>query len=371
MQNEAVGDLWIDHFSSKEKKVLFILGKGFDGRMNLCIDSLLNKCPEIDLHCMLINFNEGRTSNSHEYADLVQENVDELKGILSEKSFENKNIKLWNGKGKDKRRIGDREAANIFANFDSINKYTDIIVDISALPRGVYFSLIGKIMTLIDEYCKNNVINLFVCVAENASIDNLIQENSIDEDIDYLYGFGGQISLEADSDKPLIWFPILGENKRSHVRKAFDKITEAKDRLYEICPTFPFPSKNPRRSDTILIEYHELLFDELGIEPQNILYVHERNPFEVYNKLSEAVLNYQDSLKIINGCKIALSSFSSKLLSIGTLLTAFENKDSVGVLNVDSQGYKIVDKNLLKELKSESELFVTWLTGLPYDDKSK
>ena len=371
LHDETVKELWTDHFDKGDRKVLFILGKGFDGRMNLCIESLLDKCPGLDLASLLINFDEGKSSNSHEYADLVTENVKELEELLKDKELKHKSIQLWNSSGKKRRRIGDREAANIFNDYDSIKDYTDIIVDISALPRGIYFSMIGKLLSLIDTYCINFSINLFVCVAENASIDNLIQENSIDEDIDYLYGFGGEISLEANSDKPLIWFPILGETKAMHMRKAFSKITEAKDRLYEICPTLPFPSKDPRRSDTIFNEYYELLFDELNIEPQNIMYVHERNPFEVYNKLSEAVGNYQDSLEIINGCKVALSTFSSKLLSIGTLLTAFENQDSVGVLNVDSQGYKIVDKNSLKNLKSESEIFVTWLTGIPYNDTSK
>lgn len=371
LNDNYVKQLWEEHFTIDNKKVLFVLGKGFDGRMNMGIKSLLNKCPAIDLDCVLINFDEGKSSNSEEYSELVQANVDELKEILSKKKIENKNIKLWNTSERKKRRIGDREASKIFADFDSIKDYSDIIVDISALPRGVYFSLVGKLLTLIDTFCTDFSINLFVIVAENASIDNLIQENSIDEDLNYLFGFGGGIDMEADSQKPLIWFPILGENKHSHIKKAFSKITEVKNRLYEICPTLPFPSKNPRRSDKILIEYHELLFDELGIEPQNIMYVHERNPFEVYNKLTDAVQNYQESLKILKGCKVAVSSFSSKLLSIGTLLAAYENKEDVGVLSADSQGYKIVDKNSLKELTSESELFVTWLTGLPYNDKSK
>lgn len=371
LHNDTVTQLWKDHFSSNKEKVLFILGKGFDIRMNMGIDNLLTSCPNIDLDCLLVSFDEGKSSNSHEYSELVDKNTSELRTLLSGKTILEKNIKLWNTKGRKRRRIGDREAANLFVNYDDIKGYTDIVVDISALPRGVYFSLVGKLLSLIDKYCSDFSKNLFLCVAENASIDNLIQENSIDEDLSYLYGFGGEIDLAAETEKPLIWFPILGENKEAHVRKAFGKITESKNRLYEICPTFPFPSKNPRRSDGILIEYHELLFDELGIEPQNIMYVHERNPFEVYLKLSEAVNNYQKSLKIISGCKAALSSFSSKLLSIGTLLTAYENMGHVGVLNVDSQGYKIVDKNTLIEMKSESELFVTWLTGLPYDDTNK
>lgn len=368
LHNETVTQLWKNHFSSNKEKVLFILGKGFDIRMNMGIGNLLTSCPSINLDCLLVSYDEGKSSNSHEYSELVDKNTAELKTMLSGKTISEKNIKLWNPKGRKRRRIGDREAANLIANYEDIKEYTDIVVDISALPRGVYFSLIGKLLSLIDNYCNDFSKNLFLCIAENASIDSLIQENSIDEDLSYLHGFGGEIDLVAETEKPLIWFPILGENKQAHMRKAFGKITESKNRLYEICPTFPFPSKDPRRSDGILIEYHELLFDELGIEPQNIMYVHERNPFEVYLKLSEAVDNYQKSLEIINGCKAALSSFSSKLLSIGTLLTAYENRGHVGVLNVDSQGYKIVDKNTLLEMKSESELFVTWLTGLPYNE---
>ena len=371
LHDQSVKQLWEEHFNSQTREVLYVLGKGFDGRMNIGINKLLNSCPNIDLTGLLINFDEGKNSNSRYYADLVQENFSELEKILSEKKLEQKTIKLWNTEDRKKRRIGDREAGKIFLDYDSIKKYSDIIVDISALPRGVYFSLIGKLLSLIDTYCTDFSINLFVVVAENAEIDNLIQENSIDEDLNYLYGFGGEIDLQAESEKPLIWFPILGENKQSHIKKAFGKITEINSRLYEICPTFPFPSKNPRRSDKILIEYHELLFDEMGIEPQNIMYVHERNPFEVYNKISDAVNNYQDSLEILKGCKVAISSFSSKLLSIGILLAAYENKNNVGILNVDSQGYKIVDKNSLQKLKSESELFVTWLTGSPYNDKNE
>ncbi|WP_330442634.1 hypothetical protein [Flavobacterium sp. C4GT6] len=367
LQNNTVTELWKEHFTSEDQKVLFILGKGFDVRMNIGIKSLIQNCPNVNLDCMLISFDEGITAPNNN-SDLIEENMEELYQLIDNEKIISRDIKLWSTKGKKRRRIGDREASNLFLNYDSIKEYTDIIVDISALPRGVYFSLVGKLLSLIDKYSKDATQNLFLCVAENASIDNLTQENAIDEDLNYLHGFGGEIELAAEMEKPLIWFPILGENKVPHVRKAFGKITESKNRLYEICPTFPFPSKNPRRSDSILIEYHELLFDELGIEPQNIMYVSERNPFETYIQLSNAVKNYQKSLEIINGCKAALSSFSSKLLSIGTLLTAYENREEIGVLNVDSQGYNIFDKNSLRNMKSESELFVTWLTGEPYND---
>lgn len=367
LKNENVKELWLSHFHGKNKKVLFILGKGFDVRMNLAIKSLINKCPDIDLDCLLVGLDEGKDSSSHKLQDLVDDNLNEINSILSSKKIIKKELKLWNSKGKKKVKIGDREASNLIGGYDEIKDYTDIIVDISALPRGVYFSLLGKLLTLIDKYSKNTQ-NLFVCISENAKIDELTKEKATEGDGSFLHGFGGGIEIESEMDKPLVWFPILGEEKLSHVRKAFGKVTETKNRLYEICPTFPFPSKDPRRSDAILIEYHELLFDELGIEPQNIMYISERNPFEAYIQLSNAIKNYKKSLEIINGCKAALSNFSSKLLSIGTLLAAYENRDDIGVLNVDSQGYDYIDKNEVKKLKLESELFVTWLTGEPYND---
>ena len=70
-------------------------------------------------------------------------------------------------------------------------------------------------------------------------------------------------------------------------------------------------------------------------------------------------------------CKTVLSTFSSKLLSIGTLMAAYELKSKdigVGVLNVDSHGYKIDDGIDLKIMREESNLFVIWLTGEPYED---
>ncbi|MBK7635903.1 MAG: hypothetical protein IPJ13_17685 [Saprospiraceae bacterium] len=76
------------------------------------------------------------------------------------------------------------------------------------------------------------------------------------------------------------------------------------------------------------------------------MYVPEQNPFEVYRNLTNAIINYNKTLSIINGCKAAISTFCSKLLSIGALMAAYElnnkvvDKVGVGILNVDSRGYR-------------------------------
>jgi len=364
--DNTIDDFWKYHFSNEEHQLLFILGKGFDIRMNFALNRLLKQCPKLNVHCLLVEFDEGSTSSSHDYESFVDDNMKEFVRLMTNRTWTSCKIKIKSGSGRKGRIVGDRNAAEIIKDYSDISKYTDIIIDISALPRSLYFSLIGKVLTLID-LPTSKTHNLFLSVAENVKIDALIQESGIEEDITYLHGFGGQIELESEKEKPLIWFPILGEKKRVHINKGADKITEDKARVYEICPVLPFPSKNPRRSDSLLIEYHDILFDALDIEPQNIMYVTERDPFQAYVQLSNAIMNYQESLHVIEGCKIALSTFSSKLISIATLLVAYENQDFVGIMNVNSGGYNVLNESEMKNSKKDSELFVTWITGFPYE----
>lgn len=367
--NSETIKFWSTHFCSKNKKLLFIMGKGFDVRMNVTIIELMRACPNINIECHLIQFNEGKSSSSHKLKPLVDENMSELNKVLSSDKIKIKNISLWEGSGRKRKRVGDRKAADIIGNnIDDLKDFTDIIVDISALPRGVYFSFVGKILTLLDIYKSIYNPNFFISVAENPKIDELTKETEIDGELNYLRGFMGEQELTAQFEKPVIWFPILGEDKKEHLKKAFDHIFQVNTSAYEICPVLPFPSKDPGRSDSLMIDYHQLLFEEFNIEAQNIMYVPEQNPFEAYIRLNNAIRNYNKSLTTLTGCKAVISTFSSKLLSIGTLLSAYELKGEigVGVLNVDSGGYEIDNVDDIKKLKNESKLFLSWLTGDPY-----
>lgn len=360
---------WENHLKD-ESKTLFIMGKGFDSRMNLALNKISNLESNSTIDCLLVEFDEGKNSSSIKYKSLVDSNLDFLKKSIKPNSIIIKKIKVWEGSGRNKRKIASRQASEFIINdYNDINDYTNIIVDISSLPRGIYFSLIGKILYLIDRHDNKKEKNFFVIVAENTKIDSQITGNEIEPDLDYLTGFGGGLDLYDDS--PIIWLPILGEDKKAHIDKAFKFISPD-----ELCPILPFPAKNPRRGDKIIIEYHQLLFEELLVEPQNIMYVAEQNPFDAYRKICSSILHYKKSIEPLGKCRAALTSFSSKLLSLGALLAAYDlnhplngdEKIGVGVVNVDSQGYEINDTNSLDNLTKESELFVIWLTGKPYDD---
>ena len=123
---------------------------------------------------------------------------------------------------------------------------------------------------------------------------------------------------------------------------------------------------NPRRSDNLILEYRRHIFDTHRIEPSNFIYVPERNPFGVYREIRSAVHHYSDSLQTLGGCKVVLSALSSKLLSLGALLAAYELKradHAVGIAHVHSLGYNM----RAPAVRAKSgDVFEVWIAGEPY-----
>ena len=136
----------------------------------------------------------------------------------------------------------------------------------------------------------------------------------------------------------------------------------------EICPVIPSPSRDPRRCDNLLMEYRELLFDRLRVEPHNFIYTCEHNPFETYRQIYRTIRRYEDALKPLHGCKIVISAVSSKLLSIGALLAAYEASKAgymIGVSHIETHGYSM---NTPDGNNQSKDLFSLWLAGECYDE---
>ena len=358
-KKDECNDFFKKHFKKNgtNKKILFVLGLGFDPRMNFGIRVLSEAISQIKIEIALIKFGQEKNSHSKKYERFICKNLEQLKSIQNVVINEIHLIKF----GK-KREI---EVTNFFTEY-LVCRFTDIFLDISSLPRDIYFSTAGKILSIIDNVNKGHPINFFIVTTENAKIDEMIRQVGINTDSEYQYGFGGQIELVSNSS-PKIWFPITGEGKTDQFRSAYKSI-----KPHEICPVLPFPSKDLRRSDEIYKENHDLFFNELQIESQNIMYVPEQNPFEAYRRIIKGSYNYNKALTELGGCKIIISSFSSKLLSVGALLAGYEFRDkkklSISILNVNSLDYEIENENELEELGKDNELFVNWVTGLPYQN---
>ncbi len=356
-------EFWAAHLAEQRRNLLFVLGKGFDPRMCLGLESILGLGGRGRRDVTAIEFTEGETSPSKIHAPLVEANWCKLRQLMEGTGIlRTQTLSMWS---QDGRRIGSRGAANIFRTLKDVEQYTDIIVDISALPRSIYFPLIARLMHIIDTSVSESItnpINLHVFVSEDPGRDQAIRDEGVDDHADYLHLFRSGLDLESTADRPRIWIPVLGEGQEVQFERIYDLVDPD-----EICPVLPSPSLNPRRADNLVLQYRTLLFESLQIEPRNFIYASERNPFEVYRQIRKAILHYQEALNPIGACKTALSALSTKLMSVGVLLVAYELRQAqlkVGVAHVDSQGY-IMDEGA--GLPRQSDLFGLWIAGECYE----
>ena len=342
----------------KTKKVCLILGRGFDPRMLGGFQLLSKVFDRKEIAAIVLVFDEGPTSPSRRYDALVQENLAKLRKIIPDGQSTDRQVQMFSAEG---RRVTSRSAEAAFRSPSELQQFSDIFVDVSSLPRSVYFPVVAKLLFLLDGMDGMRAPNLFVLVSESAALDGRIVEEGIDEDAGYIHPFRGGVDRESAAGVPRVWFPLLGENQHLQLTRIYDLINPA-----EICPLLPSPSVEPRRADNLVLEYREILFDRMRVETRNFIYASETNPFEVYRQLRRSILHYGKALKPLGGSNAVISANSSKLLSLGALLAAYELKRAgvdIAIAHVESHGYTLNTLTDRNPLADESRLYGLWLSG--------
>src|ERR1700730_14768431 len=126
-----------------------------------------------------------------------------------------------------------------------------------------------------------------------------------------------------------------------------------------------------RRAEELLIEYRFVLIDKLQVPTSNLLYVSESNPFEAYRQLLGAMDRYRTSLRILGGCRLAVTPLSSKLVTLGAGMACFEmnqgslNQDyGITIPYAEPMRY-VASRSALKQ--SGAEVVSLILTGMAYE----
>jgi hypothetical protein len=354
LRGERLRAFWASHLGQCERNVLFVLGRGFDPRMCMGLQLVLGAGGSGRRDVFALDFREGAASPSLVHQDLVEANWAALQGLVQGRGqITTRPLEFWSEEG---RRASSQNARALFVSFDCFVGYTDVVVDVSAMPRSVFFPLLARILNLLDSAraVQSPPVNLHVLVADDPALDAGIREEGIDQMAEFMASFMGGFDVEA-TQTPKVWIPLLGEHRTTQ----FDRIRDLV-KPDEVCPVLPSPSRNPRRGDDILVEYQRVLFDELRVDPAEFLYASEQNPFEVYRQLRGAVVRYEEVFRLLGGCRVALSAMSSKLMSLGALLVAYELKQlgyNIGVAHIECQGYT------MSAAVSAAELFGLWVAG--------
>jgi hypothetical protein len=351
-------DFWKRHLAMRERRLLLVLGKGFDVRAL----ETARRFRELgaDVNVWLLAFHNGQDDS-----DLRRERTDQNAYGLA-KLFDAgciKEVDIDIG-GPFESPIASRSTYVRLRAAGDPTEFDDVIVDISAMPRMVAMTSVAVLLKWLDDaqVGDGRCVNLHVATAESVSADNNAGQGSLRDQVSFVRGFSGQLTAQTTKDLPHVWFPVLGENQRDRLDKIHQHLTPD-----EICPVVPFPSREPRRGDEIIYEHREILFDTFQVEPRNILLASEYNPFEAYRQVFEAMDRYRRALSVLGGCKAFVSPLSSKLLSIAVLLACYDHlfgevpgkRLNVGIPYVETAVYA----DPVQEPDAPFELYSMWIRG--------
>jgi len=376
-----IHELWDTLFAQRPIRLLYLTGRGFDVRAQIAMKELVANLKSAgrkvaNAELLLIEFVGYELDE--ELKTLTDENATELHNIFS--PLGGSDILTINSSLNGEEDVSASIALGngIKRVLDRITDQTDIVLDVSSMPRVVYLALLTSLLARLVPNKKvetNNPhplcssgINFQVLVAEDAWLDGNIRAEDPSNDLVVIPGFSSALHAESVQDWPLVWFPLLGENRVSQLEKIITlaKIPESA----EICPVLPSPSRNLRRADNLIVEYARPLFDGGKTPITNILYVHESNPFEAYRRLLRAMQRYQNSMSILGGVRLVVSPLGSKLITLGAGMACFEMKPAdldakygVALPHAEPTRYTASVEDLRQ---SKPELSVLLLTGEAY-----
>jgi len=296
---------FIGRYFIKGKKVLIICGAGFDPRAAVIPLELSKSLGRDNLEGIFIR--EERDGDNSELKALADGNQVRLSEAIQKYSV--MKIDVFAG---DTAVIGGREAAKEADRID-LDKYSDVVIDLSALSIGVAFPII-KLIVQKAGAIENTNVHLFA--ASNPAIDKVIEANFSDVVIP-VHGYDYGFELSENDGKATLWMPQLAFGQKYVLRKIYEKYD-----IHDVCPIVPFPANDPRVGDKLLVEYTEELLNVWSVDHRNLVYAADDDPLDMYRVIVKTNNARKAVFSELGGSMTFISPVGSKILSIGALMAS-------------------------------------------------
>lgn len=344
-----------NHFGESHRQVLLIAGAGFDTR-------------SCEVARLIAPLTVGRT-----YALLIQEQRPALSKEQHSRSNTNKSTltSLFINHGiveiaifaDDGALIGGREVVKAI-NKISIQKFTDIVVDCSALSIGEAFPTIRFLLSQAKSVSPE--VNVHVMVTDQPTIDSAIRAVPSDS-VDTIFGFKGDLGLDSSLTAARLWIPQLAHGQKTVLERILTFIKSQAKGL-DVCPVLPFPAMNPRLADELVEHYQNEFENSWKISSSSIIYASENSPLDFYRSILHMEDTRSPTFREVGGSMVVITPMGGKPQSIGALMAAMER--DFPVVYVESLNYDVDWGRMDSQTFSSRDIIHVWLAGEAYSASS-
>ena len=311
-RKKETGEFIQGYFSGKDRKILLVAAAGFDPRSALVPHAI----AETNVFRAAVFIREDRPKPESDLLGEAEANVEKLK-----KDYPNCQIEFVPILESDNAVVGGRRVTEILSKID-LADFTDIVVDISALSIGISYPVVKYFYRAATQRQRN--LHLFV--VPDAQFDSTV-EPSYASSPSFVHGFKGTIGTTQSDAASRLWIPQLAPGKKGAFQRIHDYV-----KPHETCPILPFPSRDPRTGDRLIVEYIEELESGWTVDPRNFMYAAEEEPLDIYRTLLRVDDFRTRVFRDHGGSLIVLSPIGSKVLALGSLLAALERNFPVAYL---------------------------------------
>lgn len=312
-------------YMSEERRVLFIGTVGFNDAGNYFATALNHYCKNIEYKFFL----EERSVVPQLVLDAGARNHDYLRDALKGRSVEFVPITIMAG---DTATVAGRNAVKLGQAWLNPN-YTDVIIDVTSMSRGVCFSVTKQAV----QFAHTHGIDPHILVAERSLAGIDVQTMSSDVAC-YMHGFQEDMDTDSLSDALVLWLPQLAEGASPSLERIYSTLKPS-----EVCPVLPFPAASPRRSDQLLSKFRVPLLGTWEVSLLDMIYAHESDPLDVCETIARLHNGRNDIFKNATSvpARTVLSPSGWRIGSVGMLLAALEL--NLPVMYTESIGYTVTD----------------------------
>jgi len=339
-------------YGTADRRVLFLYGVGFDPRSVPALRAVCNSFGGADflttVCARFTNLFDRRLSENQRYTRECLSDLRRVRSGLGADNSRHFEIEV-NLLDSNQKLIGDELIREEFAAAcgDLFRQATDVIVDVSAFPRSLIYTLLGHLF-----HQRQAGQNLFAVLTD---IDGPVP---IEEDdfADPVLLLTNERTLTAER----LWIPVLG-GKTERLRKIYEYLQPK-----IVLPIVPFPAANPRSGDEICLAARPL-FDEWQVPFENVMYAAGHAPFDVFRKISDAAVHYRD---LVGEFSIVVSALSGRSLSLGVLMAALW--ENLAICHTQPATYAITPeaRQAAKAACVAVDPILYWLGGRLYEDSA-